>query len=504
MASFLIGIDVGTTGVKVALFATDGTLVASAYEPHDSAYPSDGYVEQRPDDWFNGSVAGLKSVLSESGIDSGDVAGISFSGQMMGQVPISKDGDLLLESVPIWADQRAGDQAARLLDRVGGHEAFYNITYMGHPVQMTSVPRIMWFMDHQPDLVAKAHKWLHSKEYLLYRLTGALATDPTDQCLGSGFDLAAGTHSQTVLEAAGLTADVFPDLHESTDVVGHVSAEAAAATGLKAGTPVAVGGGDGPCAAAGSTALAEGDAYFNLGSPLWGGTIETKPFGDFDSKMICYRHVIPGRYHSQYVSFTGAIGQQWYIETAYSELEGATAYEQALKEAGELPPDNTLPVFLPFLRPGGAPHQHDNASGVFHGVRVEHNRAHLYKAVLQGISHSLHQLYEDVSRVTGRSIGELAVVGGGAMNPMLMQMVSDGLSLPVNLLANQDSNCLGAALCAGLGVGVWSDADAAKASGIFHQQGQHLPGTVDRDKVDAAYRRYRASMDIAQQLWSLA
>jgi xylulokinase len=503
MNQTLIGIDIGTTGVKVAMFATGGQLLASAYHTYDTTYPAPDHVEQRPDDWVDGTIAGLRDVMAQSGVDAGRIAGISFSGQMMGQVPISADGTLLVDSIPIWADQRAKPQAARFLKEFGGHEAYYDITYQGHPVHMTSAFRMMWFAEHQPELFAKAAKWLHAKEYVLNRLTGALATDPTDQCLGGAFDLKAGSHSDAVLSCAGLTADMFPEMIESTEIAGEISAQVAEATGLRAGTPVAVGAGDGPCAAAGSAALSEGDAYFYLGSALWGGTIETKPFGDFASRMICYRHLVPGMYHSQYVSFTGAIGQQWFVDTAYGDAPKGQAFKLALQEASDLGQDEALPVFLPFLRPGGAPHQHGNASGVFHGIRVEHTRAHMYKSVVMGIAQSLQVLYDDVTRVTGRSIDELTIVGGGARNPMLMQSISSGLGIPVQLLSNQESNCLAAAMCAGLGVGVWPDAAAARDSGLFYKQDRFEPDASERDRLVAAQAKFRASMQIAQQLWSL-
>ena len=156
MNQTLIGIDIGTTGVKVAMFATGGQLLASAYHTYDTTYPAPDHVEQRPDDWVDGTIAGLRDVMAQSGVDAGRIAGISFSGQMMGQVPISADGTLLVDSIPIWADQRAKPQAARFLKEFGGHEAYYDITYQGHPVHMTSAFRMMWFAEHQPELFAKA------------------------------------------------------------------------------------------------------------------------------------------------------------------------------------------------------------------------------------------------------------------------------------------------------------------------------------------------------------
>ncbi|WP_068088109.1 xylulokinase [Polycladidibacter stylochi] len=502
MGEVLIGIDIGTTGVKVAMFDTAGELVASSYQPHDTSYPAPDHVEQRPQDWIDGTLEGLRKVLAQSAIDPKCVAGISFSGQMMGQIPIDCNGNLLEESVPIWADQRAKAEAARFLEDFGGHEAYYDITYQGHPVHMTSIFRMMWYAKNKPEVFARAVKWLHAKEYVLYFLTGAMATEPTDQCLGGAFDLKAGKHSAQILSCANLSADLFPDMVESTDVAGKISPKIAELTGLQAGTPVSVGAGDGPCAAAGSAAIAEGDAYFYLGSALWGGTIESQPFGDFSSRMICYRHLIPGLYHSQYVSFTGAIGQQWFVENSYSELEGADAYERALAEVAAIG-DEATPMFLPFLRPGGAPHQHGNASGVFYGLRNEHKRAHLYKSVVMGIAHSLQVLYDDVTRVTGRKIDELTIIGGGARNPLLMQSVSSGLGIPVQLLADQEANCLAAALCAGVGVGIWPNASAAKESGIFQRTARYQPDPAKKEELALAQAKFRTSIEIAKQLWSL-
>jgi sugar (pentulose or hexulose) kinase len=219
--------------------------------------------------------------------------------------------------------------------------------------------------------------------------------------------------------------------------------------------------------------------------------------------MICYRHLVPGMYHSQYVSFTGAIGQQWYVDTAYGDAAKGQAFKLALKEASDLGQEEVLPVFLPFLRPGGAPHQHGNASGVFHGIRVEHTRAHMYKSVVMGIAQSLQVLYDNVTRVTGRTIDELTIVGGGARNPLLMQSISSGLGIPVQLLSNQESNCLAAAMCAGLGVGVWPDAAAARDSGLFHKQDRFEPDASQHARLVEAQAKFRASMQIAQQLWSL-
>ena len=333
MTQGLIGIDIGTTGAKVALFSTSGQLLASEYNTYETYYPQTDHVEQRPDDWVEATISGLRAVLQDSGFSPSQIVGISFSGQMMGQIPMSRDGELLLKQVPIWAGSTRETAGGTLSADFGGHEAYYNITFQGHPVHMTSTFRMMWFAEHDPELVERAFIWLHAKEYVLYRLTGNFATDPTDQCLGGAFDLKEGRHSTDVLKCAGFRSDQFPEMMESTEIAGKITPEISELTGLVEGTPVVMGAGDGPCARCGFGCCFRGRCLFYLGSALWGGTIEPRPFGDFDSRMICYRHMVPDLYHSQYVSFTGAIGQQWIIDTAYSECDADQAFERAWEEA---------------------------------------------------------------------------------------------------------------------------------------------------------------------------
>lgn len=348
MKELILTYDTGTTGAKAVIFRTDASIVGSAYKQYETYYPRPEWIEQAPEDWWNAVVESTRELVEQTGIDPHNIAGISFSGQMMGQVPVSESGELLLERVPIWADGRAGKQVEQVFHELGGYEPFYDITLQGHNPQLYSIFRVMWLREHMPEVFNKTHKFLHSKEFVANRLTGKFATDYTDQALGATLDMSKRTWSDAMFKAAGLSQAVFPELMESIDVMGHVTKEAADILNLVEGIPVVVGAGDGPCAAAGAGALLPDDAYFYIGSASWGGTIETKPIGDFDTKVIVHNHLVPGLYHSQYVMYTGAIAQQWAIETLFADVPAdVDAYKLASDLARAIPLAENTAVFLP-------------------------------------------------------------------------------------------------------------------------------------------------------------
>jgi len=460
MTDLLLAYDIGTTGAKAAIFERDAKLLGSAYTQYDTHYPKPGWVEQCPEDWWHAVVNSTHELIEETGVNPANIAAISFSGQMMGQVPVDENGNLLQERVPIWADARASEQVERVFEALGGYEEFYRITMQGHNPQLYAIFRVMWYRDNMPDVFKKTHKFLHSKEFIANRMTGNFATDYTDQALGCTLNMTKRTWSDEMFDAAGLSKDVFPDLHESIDVMGKLTKEAAETLHLVEGIPVVVGSGDGPAAAAGAAALEPGDAYFYIGSASWGGTIETEPIGDFETKVIVHNHLVPGLNHSQYVMYTGAIAQQWAIETLFGEgdSEGTNPYEVASNLADGIPLGEDTVVFLPYMRPGGAPYNNLNARGVFTGIGLNHHREHLFRAVLEGVSFNIRMLVDRFEKFRGQELPSLNVIGGGSRNPFWMKLLADitGRRITTTSL-KQEANCFAAAQCAGVGVGVYQD-----------------------------------------------
>jgi xylulokinase len=455
----ILAYDIGTTGAKAVLFKKDASILGSKYKQYETYYPKPGWVEQSPEEWWSAVVEATKELIQETGIDPKQIAGISFSGQMMGQVPVDKDGKLLQERVPIWADGRASAQVDLVFERLGGYEKFYDITLQGHNPMLYALFRVMWYRDNMPEMFKQVHKFLHSKEFIAYRMTGKFATDYTDQALGCTLDMRKRTWSDDMFKAAELSVDLFPELKESIEIMGHITKEAAEILSLAEGIPVVVGAGDGPCAAAGAGALLPGDAYFYIGSASWGGTIETEPIGDFETKVIVHNHLVPGLYHSQYVMYTGAIAQQWAIETLFADTpKDVDVYKFASDLAREVPLAEDTAIFLPYMRPGGAPYNNLSARGVFTGISLQHDRQHLFRSVLEGVSMNIKLLLDRFENFRGKAVPELAIIGGGSRNPLWMQLIADisfRRIMTINL--KQEANCFAAAQCAGVGVGLYKD-----------------------------------------------
>jgi xylulokinase len=465
MDELILTYDIGTTGAKAVIFAKDGSILGSRYKQYDTYYPKPGWVEQAPEQWWKAVIDSTQELIDQTKADPHHIVGISFSGQMMGQVPVDINGKLLVDRVPIWADARATEQVKSVFNVLGGYEAFYNITLQGHNPELLSLFRVMWYREHMPEVFNQTYKFLHAKEFIANRLTGMYATDYTDQALGATLDMQKRTWSEAMFKAAGIPQDKFPELKESIDVMGTVTKEAAELLHLVEGIPVVVGAGDGPCAAAGAGALEPGDAYFYIGGASWGGTIETKPLGDFATKVIVHNHLVPGLYHSQYVMYTGAIAQQWGIETLFNnEAAGVDKYKLASDLAAAIPLADDTVLFLPYMRPGGAPYNNMNASGVFAGIGVNHKREHLFRAILEGVSMNIRLLLSRFETFRGRSLPALNVIGGGSRNPYWMKLLADVTNrriMTINL--KQEANCFAAAQCVGVGVGVYKNFKEVKS-----------------------------------------
>ncbi len=258
MKPFILAHDLGTTGNKASLFDDAGRLVASAFRGYETSHLQPIWAEQDPDDWWRAVVDATRELLDKSRVAPQDIAAVAFSGQMMGCLPVDAAGNPLRSCI-IWADQRAVTQAARLNERLG-EERVYRIT--GHRISPTySASKIMWVRDNEPDCFAHAHKFLHVKDYIAHRMTGAYVTDRSDASGMNLYDLERGTWSDEILAAIDLDTRRLPEIHNSTDVIGATTEEASEQLGLLSGTPVVIGGGDGASAAVGAGAVLEGPAY---------------------------------------------------------------------------------------------------------------------------------------------------------------------------------------------------------------------------------------------------
>ena len=290
---YILAHDLGTTGNKASLYDRDGRMVASSFFGYGLELPHVNWVEQNPEDWWQAVCASTRQLLAAAKVQPKEIACITFSGQMMGCVVVDRRARPLRNAL-IWADMRAVAEAQTIIDGVGMAEA-YRIT--GHRASSSySGAKILWVRNHQPEIFAQAHKFLHAKDFIVARLTGNFVTDYSDASGMNLYDLQAGDWSDVILDAIGLDRAVLPELHASTDVVGAVTADVAEEVGLAAGTPVVIGGGDGCCAATGAGVVREGSAYNYIGSSSWIALATKAPILDPTMRTFTWAHLVPGMF----------------------------------------------------------------------------------------------------------------------------------------------------------------------------------------------------------------
>lgn len=458
MRELILAHDLGTTGNKASLFDASGALLASAISPYETRYPRPGWAEQDPHDWWRAVVASTRQILQGEAFSSDDVAVVSFSGQMMGCLPVDRAGAPLRPAI-IWADQRAEEEAAELARKVSP-EAIYRLT--GHRASASySAAKILWVRRHQPEVFRETRCFLQAKDYVAHRLTDAYGTDYSDASGTNLFDLCQRRWADEILQALALSPELLPPALPSSTVLGGVTGAAARETGLRPGTPVVIGGGDGACATAGAGVVQAGDAYCYIGSSSWIAYVSREPLYDPAQRTFTFAHLDPA-----YLFPTGTMqcaggSYDWLerllrgdgTERLYGELDALAA--------GVAPGARGL-LFLPYLMGERSPHWNPHARGCFLGLTLAHGRAEMARAVMEGVALNL-RIILDCFRQQGAPIHALRLIGGGARSAVWRQILADALDLP--LLRAQltvEATSLGAAVAGGVGVGLYDGYDVVR------------------------------------------
>jgi xylulokinase len=497
--------DLGTTGNKATLYGPDGQVLARTFHGYDTYHPHGNWAEQDAAAWWEAVRVSTQRLFAGARVGPENVACIAFSGQMMGCLPVDAQGRLLRRCI-IWADQRAVTQAV-LLEGKLGMEKVYRIT--GHRISPAySAAKILWVRDNEPDVFAQAHKFLHVKDYIIYRLTGQFVTDRSDAAGMNLYDLEGGVWSAEILEAVGLDEALLPTIHDSTDVVGEVTRQAAEELGLRAGTPVVVGGGDGASATVGAGVVREGLAYNYVGSSSWIAITTPKPIYDSGMKIFNWPNMVPGMFVPCGTMQAAGGSYQWLrnqiciSEAMAAEQAGVDVYEVMNLKAEQSPPGANNLLFLPYLLGERSPHWNPKARGAFVGLTVKHTREDIIRAALEGITFNLKIILQTFLDA-GAGIREVRVIGGGAKGHFWRQLMADIYRLPIlrpRLL--EEATSMGAAIAGGVGVGLFSS---------FEVVDQFIE-IVDRHEPDPAteevYRRlfpvfeatYQALVPIYDQL----
>ena len=460
MKRFILAHDLGTTGNKATLFDEQGKLAASAFSGYEVIHPEPTWAEQNPADHWNAVINTTRQLLAQAKISPDEIAVISFSGQMMGCLPVDKNGQPLRNCI-IWADQRGVQQAAQLDERVG-QERVYRIT--GHRISPTySLAKWMWIRDNEPAIFANLHKILHVKDYIAYRMTGKFVTDRSDASGMNLYNLESGTWSQEILDAMQLDAAQLPEIHNSTDVVGELTRDAADALGLVPGIPVVIGGGDGASAAVGAGSVSEGPAYHYIGTSSWIAFAAPRPIFDPGRRIFNWAHMVPGMFSPCGTMQAAGGSYQWlrrqicWSEEQDAQETGEDVYEIMNRRAAESVPGAHGLLFLPYLQGERSPHWNPKARGGFVGLQVTHKRADLIRATLEGVSMNMRTILQSFLDANAH-IEQVTLIGGGAKGELWDQILADVYGLPTlrpKLL--EEATSLGAAIAGGVGVGLYKD-----------------------------------------------
>ena len=479
----IISHDLGTTGDKATLVDARGRVVGTATAAYDTDFGPGGRAEQDPRQWWEALCGATRHLLEQSPGAAAQVEGVCFSGQMMGAVLVDGAGEPVRPAI-IWADTRSTAQSRALVERIG-MEAGYRTT--GHRLNPTySLSKVMWVRDTEPDAFARARRVLQAKDLMVLRLTGESVTDPSDASSTNAYDQGAGTWSTELLAAAGLAEGLFPQIVPSTTVVGAVTADAAAATGLRAGTPVVVGGGDGPMAALGAGIVdASSGAYTYLGSSSWVSLAADAPLHDPQMATMTFNHVIPGRYVPTATMQAGGASLQWVVELLAPD--DRSAYARLLQEGSAVRASQDGLYFLPHLLGERSPYWNPRARAAFVGLARHHGPAHLARAVVEGVAFNLLTGLQAFA-ANGAAVERVDAIGGAAASPHVLQLLADVWGVPVHRRALvEEATALGAAVVGGVGVGLFDSFDVARA--LSQVTDEHLPDP-------AAHQRYAHDHDV--------
>ena len=483
-----LGLDVGTSAVKAILVAPDGELRAQASVPLTLAVPEPGWAEQDPNAWWSAAIAVLHQ-LRDTAADA-DVAALGISGQMHSSVLLDRAGQVVRPAL-LWCDGRTTAECAALTRSLGGEAALRDLV-RNAALEGFTLPKLLWVRNHEPEAWRRVATVLLPKDFIRFRLTGVLATEPSDASGTLLFDPARRVWSDAVLRAAELPAALLPAVGESAEVLGRLTPEAGAVTGLPPGTPVVGGGADNACGALGVGVVSSGEAVASWGTS---GTVlapVAEPLVDPLLRAHTFCHVVPGHWYLMGVVLSAGAAFAWYRDQLARELAGVSGADPALtREAEPVPPGARGITFLPYLAGERTPHRDAGARGALLGLSLSHSRAELTRAVLEGIGFALRDCLE-VLRELGVAPAQLVLTGGGARNPFLRRLQAEIFGVPVCTVNHEEGPAFGAALLAAVGAGAFPDLQTA-ARATLRRSAPDAPSREAHLAYAEPYARFRAA-----------
>ena len=485
----IIGLDIGTSSVKALLVSKTGEVLKVSSPEYPFQTPRPLWAEADPEVWWQATKHAIVDLLK--GIDPGSIAAIGLTGQMHGMVALDASGEVLRPCI-MWNDQRSHEECNEITSLVGA-EKVLEIT--GNPVLAGfTAPKIKWMQKNEPDIFNKVSKILLPKDYIRYRLTGEFFSDVSDASGTSLLNVGERKWSDEILHVLGWNPSWLPTVTESTEMSSEISSSGAEATGLLEGTPVAAGGGDCAAQAVGSAIVEEGKVSVTLGTSgvvfAQSDEYRVEPEG----KLHAFCHAVPGKWHVMGVMLSAAGSFQWYKNTlgdleAKLEKDGqGDAYEILTRNAESVDAGSEGLFFLPYLSGERTPYADPYAKGCFIGLTLRHQKEHLSRSVLEGVSYGLNDSLELMKKL-GINPDEVQLSGGGTKSSLWKQMLADIFNAPCSMVNAREGAAYGAALLASVGVGQFEDVTSASAAWI--QTTEKIQPSVEVDKYRKHYAVYQ-------------
>ncbi|MAT98133.1 MAG: xylulokinase [Anaerolineaceae bacterium] len=466
--NYFIGIDSSTTATKALLLAETGEVIGVASSTYDYETPRPLWSEQRPELWWTATAASIQQVLADSGVAATAVAAIGLTGQMHGLVLLDQNGQVLRPAL-LWNDQRTGAECDEMRTLIG-KQRLIDITGNDALTGFTA-PKILWVKNNEPEVYGRIAHILLPKDYVRYKLTGEFATDKAGGAGTQLFDVRQRDWSNEVVGKLGIDPAWLPPTFEGTAVTGHLTPEAAEATGLPAGIPVVAGGGDQAANAVGTGAVVDGVVALSLGTSGVVFASSDVPIVEPDGRLHAFCHAVPGKWHLMGVMLSAAGSLRWYRDA----LAPSVDFADLLAPAANVPAGSEGLLFLPYLTGERTPHPDPLARGGFVGLTVRHGQPHLTRAVLEGVAFGLRDSLELMRGAGLADITQIRASGGGLRSPLWRQILADVLQTEIVTVNTTEGAAYGAAVLALVGAGAFSSVEEACAA-LVQVTGKTEPG----------------------------
>ena len=476
---YYIGVDLGTSAVKLLLMEGNGKICNIVSNEYPLSFPKPGWSEQKPEDWWDAVVDGIKKLVD--GFDASQVAGISFGGQMHGLV-ILDENDQVIRPAILWNDGRTTKEVDYLNNKIGKDKLSQytaNIAFAGF-----TAPKILWVKANEPENFAKISKIMLPKDYIAYKMTGVHSCDYSDASGMLLLDVKNKCWSKEMMEICDVKEEQLPKLFESYEVTGNLTEEAAAALGLTTNCKIAAGAGDNAAAAVGTGTVGDGGCNISLGTS---GTIfiSSKEFGvDRFNALHSFDHA-DGNFHLMGCMLSAASCNKWWMD----EIIGTKDYakEQEPITDDKLGANNVF--FLPYLMGERSPHNNPDARAMFIGMSMDTTRADMTQAVLEGVAFAMRDCYE-IAKDLGINITETKICGGGAKSPLWRKIMANVLNINVNIIESEEGPGLGGAMLAAVACGEYTSVQEA-ADKIVKVIGTEKPDPALAARYDERYAKFK-------------